>query len=64
MRGVLSRTVPGDRISQVPNDGKPIGIAVSAYSEFLCVCSVTFEDSSYAPLDCYINFSEYTRDDS
>jgi hypothetical protein len=52
-----------DQVFRVANDGNPIGIAVSAYGEFLCVCRVTFTDGSHVFLDRYINFSEYARDD-
>lgn len=52
-----------DQVFRVPNEGKPIGIAVSAYGEFLCVCRITFKDGTEVFIDRYINFSEYARDD-
>jgi Domain of unknown function (DUF4062)/prokaryotic YEATS domain len=52
-----------NRVFEVVNKGSPMGIAVSAYGEFLCVCRVTFTDGSHVFLDRYINFSEYARDD-
>lgn len=53
-----------DQVFRVPNKGKPLGIAVSAYGEFLCVCKVTFVDGQIAFLERYVNFSEYARADA
>jgi hypothetical protein len=50
-----------DQVFRTPNEGKPLGIAVSAYGEFLCVCRVTFKDGKTALLERYVNFSEYAR---
>jgi hypothetical protein len=51
----------GNRVFAVPNKGGPIGITVSAYGEFLCVCRVQFADGAELFLDRYINFAEYAR---
>jgi len=53
-----------DQVFRIPNKGKALGIAVSAYGEFLCVCKVIFKDGSTAFLERYINFSEYARADA
>lgn len=53
-----------DQVFRVPNKGKPLGIAVSAYGEFLCVCRVTFKDGTNVFLERYVNFSEYARADA
>lgn len=53
-----------DQVYRIPNTGKPIGVAVSAYGEFLCVCRVTFKDGNTAMLERYVNFSEYARADA
>lgn len=52
----------GNQIFHVPNDGGPIGIAVSAFGEFLCVCRISFNDGAEIFVDRYINFAEYARD--
>jgi hypothetical protein len=53
-----------DQIFRIPNEGKALGISVSAYGEFLCVCKVIFKDGNTALLERYINFSEYARADA
>jgi len=53
-----------DQVFRVSNRGKALGIAVSAYGEFLCVCRVTFKDGNNAFLERYVNFSEYARADA
>lgn len=50
-----------DQVFRVPNKGKALGITVSAYGEFLCVCKVTFTDGDSTFLERYVNFSEYAR---
>jgi len=51
----------GNQVFTIANKGGPIGITVSAYGEFLCVCRVQFTDGTEAFLDRYINFAEYAR---
>lgn len=53
-----------DQVFRVRNMGRTVGLTVSAYGEFLCVCKVLFRDGSAAFLDRYINFSEYARADA
>lgn len=53
-----------DQVFRIPNKGRALGIAVSAYGEFLCVCRVTFKDGSSTFLERYVNFSEYARADA
>lgn len=53
-----------DQVFRAPNKGKALGIAVSAYGEFLCVCRVKFKNGDTALLERYINFSEYARADA
>lgn len=52
-----------DQVFRIENDGHPMGITVSAYGEFLCVCRLVFKNGSNVLLDRYVNFSEYARDD-
>lgn len=51
-----------DQVFRIPNKWRALGIAVSAYGEFLCVCR-TFKDGSSTFLERYVNFSEYARAD-
>ena len=53
-----------DQVFKVQNKGEPLGIAVSAYGEFLCACRVIFNDGETAFLERYVNFSEYARADA
>lgn len=45
-----------NRVFACDNDGGYIGIKVSAYGTFMCLCRVTFTDGSTAVLDRYIDF--------
>ena len=53
-----------DQVFRIPNKGQALGISVSAYGEFLCVCKLIFKDGSTAFLERYINFAEYARADA
>lgn len=50
----------GNTVFRVPNKGGLVGLATSAYGEFLCVCRVTLRDGTQFMLDRYIDFGSTT----
>ena len=44
------------KIFKIDNENNKIGISVSAYGSFLCVCKVVFEDGYEMLIDRYIDF--------
>jgi hypothetical protein len=46
----------GDQIFHVQNRGTIVGLSVSAYGPFLCICRVTFKDGKQIFLNKYIDF--------
>ena len=50
-----------DKIFKVENEGGYIGINLSAYGEFLCICRITFKDGSKLHLDRYIDFESMKK---
>jgi hypothetical protein len=46
----------GDKIFHVQNEGRLIGVSISAYGPFLCTCRVTFKDKQQIFLSKYIDF--------
>ena len=46
----------GNTVFRVQNRGGLVGLATSAYGEFLCVCRVTLKDGTQFMVDRYIDF--------
>jgi hypothetical protein len=46
----------GNRVFRVRNNGGRIGIVISAYGPFLCMCRIQFRDGTRAMLSRYVDF--------
>lgn len=51
----------GNSVFRVENKGGLVGLATSAYGDFLCLCRVTLNDGTQIMLDRYVDFGVATR---